>query len=700
MNELAAGVDRMQLRTRFAVVIFPLALILTGSLTATMRAVEPTAGDRMTAEYFRLQTAELQRESLADIQSLEQLRERQPQLRGQLLEMLGLDPLPEKTDLAATVTGRVERDDFLVENVHFQSRPHLYVTGNLYLPKKIDGKLPAILYVCGHGGVKKDGVSYGNKVHYQHHGAWFARHGYVCLTIDSLQLGEIEGIHHGTHRYDMWWWLCRGYTPAGVEAWNCVRAVDYLQSRPEVDPDRIGVTGRSGGGAYSWWIATIDERIKAAVPVAGITDLQNHVVDGCVEGHCDCMFFVNTYRWDYPALTALVAPRPLLISNTDRDSIFPLDGVVRTHSVARRIYDLYDAEDKLALHITAGPHKDTQELRVHAFRWMNQHLQNDDRLLEKPAVPFFTMEELQVFTAGLPEDQINTRVSENFVPAAPPLEPPADAEAWEQLKRDRMHWLRERVFRGWPAEDTQVDLRCEGMRIADKTTYATYVFQSQPGIQLPMYVVAKQDPQHAGKPQVTLKIQDADWADFEQNLLPEFDERLRQNEGRGEAGPKANVWEVYFAPRGIGPTALTNETKHLVQTRRRYYLLGQTEDGMRVWDVRRALQASRNLPGARQADMVVEAGGTEAGIALYAALFEPGVSELRLRQPTTTHHNGPYFLNVMRRMDLPTAVAMAAEGTRVEIESTDIRPWAAAQATAEKLGWPSDQLKVALPQAP
>ena len=92
----------------------------------------------------------------------------------------------------------------------------------------------------------------------------------------------------------------RGYTPAGVEAWNCIRALDYLETRPEVDPKRLGVTGRSGGGAYSWWIAAIDERIKAAVPVAGITDLQNHVVDGCVEGHCDCMYMVNTYRWDYP----------------------------------------------------------------------------------------------------------------------------------------------------------------------------------------------------------------------------------------------------------------------------------------------------------------------------------------------------------------------------------------------------------------
>src|SRR5688500_19927276 len=155
--------------------------------------------------------------------------------------------------------------------------------------KKIEKPLPTVLYVCGHGQVKTNGVSYGNKVTYQHHGAWFARNGYVCMILDTLQLGEIQGLHHGTHREGMWWWNSRGYTPAGVEGWNSIRALDYLETRKEVDGKRFGVTGRSGGGAYSWWIAALDDRIKAAAPVAGITDLHNHVVDGVVEGHCDCI---------------------------------------------------------------------------------------------------------------------------------------------------------------------------------------------------------------------------------------------------------------------------------------------------------------------------------------------------------------------------------------------------------------------------
>ena len=261
-------------------------------------AAETSRGDEMIAAYFRAETQKLGDACLTRVQSFDEWAAHRDEYRQQLREMLGLDPLPERTPLRAIVTGKQEREDFIVEKLHFQSRPHLYVTANLYLPKNITKPSPAILYVCGHHKLVEKGVSYGNKVAYQHHGAWFAQNGYVCLMIDTLQLGEIEGVHHGTYREGMWWWNARGYTPAGVEAWNSIRAIDYLISRPEVDATRIGMTGRSGGGAYSWTTTALDDRIKIAVPVAGITTLKNYVVDSCITGHCDCMFFVNTYRWD------------------------------------------------------------------------------------------------------------------------------------------------------------------------------------------------------------------------------------------------------------------------------------------------------------------------------------------------------------------------------------------------------------------
>ena len=107
--------------------------------------VDTSRGDAMLAAYFAAETYKLRKNCLAEIQTLDDWNAKKGEYRRQLLEMLGLDPLPERTDLKAEVTGRVEQDDFVVENVHFQSRPGLYVTGNLYRPKQVNQPLPAIL---------------------------------------------------------------------------------------------------------------------------------------------------------------------------------------------------------------------------------------------------------------------------------------------------------------------------------------------------------------------------------------------------------------------------------------------------------------------------------------------------------------------------------------------------------------------------
>src|SRR4029079_5406360 len=186
------------------------------------RAVNPYArGEKMLDAYLQDQVKRIDANCLTNLTTKEAWEKRRPELKRQFLDMMGLDPLPPKTDLKATITGTVEGEGYTVEKLHFQSMPGLYVTANFYLPKERGAmKLPTILYVCGHGNVVENGVSYGSKVSYQYHPAWFATHGYACLILDTLQLGEIQGLHHGTYREKMWWWQARGYTPAGVELWN------------------------------------------------------------------------------------------------------------------------------------------------------------------------------------------------------------------------------------------------------------------------------------------------------------------------------------------------------------------------------------------------------------------------------------------------------------------------------------------------
>jgi hypothetical protein len=655
------------------------------------QSADTLRGDQMLAAYFRHQTQQVADACLSGIRTKDDWEKKRPELRRQFLEMVGLWPLPARTDLKAVVTGKIEGDGFNVEKLYFQSSPGLYVTANLYLPKQGPFPAPAVLYVCGHGNTVVDGVSYGSKVNYQHHPAWFARNGYVCLILDTLELGEIRGEHHGTHNKNMWWWQTLSYTPAGVECWNAMRALDYLETRKEVDPRRMGVTGRSGGGATSWWVAAADDRPQCIIPVAGIADLQAHLVEavaprfrqGVISGHCDCMYMVNSYRWDFPLVAALCAPRPLMLGNSDADDIFPVPGYRRLAEKVRRIYELYGAGDRFVLLETKGPHKDTPELRLGAFRWMNRWLKHDTGAVSDPELPRFTPAQLKVYDRA-PADALNTSIHESFLKPAPAPEIPRDAvkEWWAGQSRRWMRDLSEKVFRGWPAHPPALgsrpvpEVRHGGLRLQ------AFDFTSEQDVDLRLWLLTAEK---VDKPTLVVltAVDEAGWQEWTQELGPPFKAALqlsrdpKLDEAKFQQNRKALEFHKWafatIAPRGIGPTrwagAGTPADNHI---RRRFALLGQTLDGQRVWDVRRALAVLRELPELKGVPLWLQGKGEMAGLVLYASLFEPDVARLDLWHLAASHRQGPIFLNVRRVLDLPQALALAfPKQTRLYVKDAD-----------------------------
>ena len=151
---------------------------------------------------------------------------------------------------------------------------------------------------------------------------------------------------------------------------------------------------------------------------------------------------------------------------------------------------------------------------------------------------------------------------------------------------------------------------------------------------------------------------------------------------------------AYAAPRGIGPTAWNTDERKRTQIRRRFMLLGQRVDGMRVWDVRRAIQMLRTLDSTSYVPLALEGKGRMAGIALYASLFEPDIARVDLWHLPDSHRDGPTFLNVLRYLDIPQAVAMAAERSQIRLYQEDDSGWRFPQAVAEKLGWPDDRFQM------
>ena len=653
-------------------------LLLWGGTTLAQQSTLPTPGNAMIDSHLILESSQISRRFLEGSQSREEWEGKRDELKRRYLDMLGLWPLPDRTPLKATVTGTLELDQVRVEKVHFQSRPGLYVTCNLYRPANVEGKLPAVLYVCGHSDKGRDG----NKSAYQHHGMWFATHGYVCLMIDTLQLGEVAGIHHGTHNKQRWWWQSAGYTPAGVECWNGVRALDYLVSRPDVDAEKLAVTGRSGGGAATFWIAAADERVKVAVPVSGMSDLQSYVDDKVCNGHCDCMFLYNTYRWEWTTIAALVAPRPMLFENSGYDTIFPMGGNERIRERLSRLYGWYEKKqgDLFDIGVTPGGHVDNVELRQMAYRWINRHLKGDTGDVSEPKLPRIEGKQLRVFPedSDLPKDSVNATIDETFVARGNPQPPKTHDEflTWSESLTER---LEELVFREWPDQVPAAEVR-------DTRSNGQFVLGTEDEILVlatrhEVAQQAKRSPEH--RERIWLVILNPDEPE---GKLPAW------TSSTALAGQST----VTISPRGCGESLAWTRKNPPNYVERAHALIGRTVDAGRVYDIQ---AVARWLNEAEGNELTIGvAGRGQAGIlGAYAALFESSISEVMLLDPPASHVEGPTLLNVLRVLDIPDTLGLLAP-RHVTIFNADEKTFARTAQAFKAAGYESRLTQQALPK--
>ena len=279
----------------------------------------------------------------------------QAELRQKLLQMIGGLPAV-KTDLHPHVTGKVQMDGFSVEKLIFQSLPGVYVTALVYVPDDHSRKHPAVLVPAGHAP--------NGKLHYQSLSQRLAGRGYVVISWDPVGQGERSQFWDaaaGKSRYNL---ICgehavmgnlaylAGANLARWEIWDGIRAVDYLLTRPEVDGERISITGTSGGGFQAALIAAVDERIKVAVPSCYISALPMRIsnrifADPDSDPEQD-LFGMISNGVDHPGLLLLMYPRPVMVAAAVLD-FFPIEGTRKTVREVRRLYERFDRGDRIAL---------------------------------------------------------------------------------------------------------------------------------------------------------------------------------------------------------------------------------------------------------------------------------------------------------------------------------------------------------------
>lgn len=596
--------------------------------------------------YLKRAASAVSERCMADISTLEDWQRQRPDLRQQVLSMLGLDPLPERSPLNIRVTGVLEFPAYRVEKIVFESLPGLYVTGNLYLPKGVNGSKPCILYLCGHMP-----HPHGAKTLYQDRYLWYPANGFVCLALDPLEYGEVPGIHHGTHNLNMWHWLSLGYTPAGVEVWNAMRAIDWLTTRPELDAERIGVTGISGGGVMSWYLSALDERVRAAVPSCSTYTIGSQAADWLVGGQCDCTFYPNIYGLDFPVIGALIAPRPLLITGGKKDPLFPPAGYHEVYRRVKRIYDLYgpspDGDYRIREVDADVGHEDPPLFLQEARHWMRRWL-NDD------PTPVHSTDNASVFSIeppkslacanGIPLDTVNFSIHDRFIQVAVPAIPDS-ALGWVQRRKIVLDGLCNQVFRWFPKGPIPFATRTldnTGDFLPVFSLFNERIFETEPGVTVRVLIFKPTEPVAMKRLLIVVK------GAGDNVYFPDTDEILPLL-----GTTCVIVLNLRFTDRSLS-------AHEFADIERTAAITGRTVAALQIWDVMRTVSWAIEDEGLSSDDISVYGHGEAGIVALYAALFEERVGHVILRKPPVSHWDKPALLTVLRITDIPEVAGILA----------------------------------------
>jgi dienelactone hydrolase len=285
---------------------------------------------------------------------------RSAKLRRQILFAAGLEPMPVRSPLAPEIFGRIENKDYSIEKVLLQTLPGYYLGGNLYRPVGRAGKLPGVLTPHGHW-------TYGRLEHQTlcsvpARAISLARQGYVVFSYDMVGYNDTVQTPHafGNPREQLW-----GFGPLGLQLWNSIRSIDFLQSLPDVDPEKIAMTGESGGGTQTFLATAVDNRIRYSVPV--------NMISAIMQGGSPCEnapgLRLGTSNLE---IGAMMAPRPMLMIAATGD--WTRNTPKEEYPALRSIYELYDRTADLEMIQIDAPHNYNQQSREAMYRFFGKRV--------------------------------------------------------------------------------------------------------------------------------------------------------------------------------------------------------------------------------------------------------------------------------------------------------------------------------------
>ena len=615
--------------------------------------------DRLAAQNQEFQTLQAHFERVvsarfhtlfSEITDVAQWEERNQRTRSALGSMLWHDRRWPDSPPPAKITGRVERAEYTIENLVLETAPNLHATANLYLPRTGRKPFPVILYQCGHA----------NKNYYARHGAWFAAKGIAVMVMDNIEMGEIEFTHHGVYSHAWFHWFSRGFSPLAVELLNARRILDYLCTRADIDSSRIGATGRSGGGITTFFLAAIDERVRASAPVSGTLSTVGWVKQRLSFAHCDCQHPVNSHGLLDAEIGALIAPRAQLLCNADADRGFPMDAFNEMVDKMREIYRLLNADGALRTAVSPGGHSDTEAIRLPVYSFfLKEFLGIDAPVVSEGPVDVPPADQLVCFRDGLPLDGRLNRIDEELIPLPAFTLETASAQVREKRIQKLNGHLRDEVFRYFPKKAAPLEpvwsepttLQGRSIRkvsfrsFEDLGVRAVYSLPANPAERARLPGVLVVDHRRGipvwGNEQ---PLERNRWGDRAVLIIETLD--------RGSRALEQNLRSF-------------NDDDLLHHMKRQAMVAGTTLESMQVYEVIRSLEFIRSLPEVDPARITIVGRG-ETGInGLYAALLDTQVERVILASPPASHRQGPHYLGILKFTDIPEVITLMRDRVRL-----------------------------------
>jgi len=526
-------------------------------------------------------------------------------VRAKLIQALGGFP-EERCPLNAQITGRLERDGYAIEKLLYQSRPGFYVTAAVYVPT--DSRLPAPAILCPHG--------HWQNGHYhpevQSRMIGLAKRGYVVLALDKVGYNERE--FQGPHRSRNLFLV--GMSVQGIQVWDNMRAIDYLCTRDDVDPERIGCTGASGGGNQTMYVSSLDDRIKACAPVCSVEMAECYMH----KAFCTCETTPGLLQFaDLVDVCGLVAPRALLLVHGLLDDGFRIDSARKVLRQLQKIYGFYDPA-KVSSFAAYSEHGYNKEMREAVYAWFDKWLMGKQP--PYPAEGEITPEDdpattLKVCENGLPQPcdsmiDIYKSISEKL----PPRAELTSEDEWK-VEKQKLHDALVECLGNWPERVPlnpcvlEVGNLSPGEGLQEVKAEKLY-FHSEEDILIPAVLFHPQNAASSG---------------FDVQIIVNSDGKIGISPQDIASPLQAGKGILAIDVRGTGETSCDVRQLYLSAV-----TLGRPFQGMQAWDIRRAVDYLYTRDDVRSVSLRATGSPLCGIVALIAAATDGRIVEVQIEK--------------------------------------------------------------------